>query len=172
MTLPPKVAKELKVLGASFAYFAAWLGMLFAIKKLLLAEYEISSGRFTVALIGALVLAKVVLILDHVPLGAWVRSRPAWIDVVLRTAIYTAGVFVVMIIEKSLEGRSEHGGLLPAMRALIAGAEARHVLVNTICVAGALLGYNVLAVIRGHLRPGGLLGVLMAPRSAADGEGQ
>jgi hypothetical protein len=120
-----------------------------------------------VALVGALVLAKVVLILDHVPLGTWLQSRPAWVDVLVRTVLYTAGVFVVMIVERSFEGRSEHGGFSAAMAAMFAEADAAHVLVNTICAAGALFGYNVLAVIREFLGPGGVARALTSPRAAA-----
>jgi hypothetical protein len=75
-------------------------------------------------------------------------------------------VFVVMLIERSFEGRHEHGGFLAAMAALSAGADAPHVLANTICVAGALLFYNGLAVVRDHLRTGSLARVFMTPRPA------
>jgi hypothetical protein len=38
-----------------------------ALKVLVLEDYQIRFGRFPMVLIGALVLAKVVLILEHVP---------------------------------------------------------------------------------------------------------
>jgi hypothetical protein len=39
-----------------------------------------------VVLPGVLLLARVVLVLEYVPLGALVKRWPAWLDVVLRTA--------------------------------------------------------------------------------------
>jgi hypothetical protein len=104
-----------------------------------------------VALAGALVLAKVVLVLEHVPLGAWVRTRPALLDVILRTALYALGVLVVLLLEKAVEGRHEHSGFGPSLVAVFQHAEVHQVWVNTICLSGALLGYNVLSVVRGHL---------------------
>jgi hypothetical protein len=53
-------------------FFAAWLGMFMGLKILILEGYQIRFGSASAVLIGALVLAKVVLILEHVPLGAWV----------------------------------------------------------------------------------------------------
>ena len=113
-------------------------------------------------MVGALVLAKVVLVLEHVPLGAWLRTRPAWLDVVLRTALYALGLLVVLLLEKAFEGRREHGGFAPALLAVFQHADIHHVWANTICLSGALLGYNLLSVIRAHLGEGGLIKLLWA----------
>ena len=29
--------------------------------------------------------------LEHVPLGAWIQARPAWVDIMLRTILYALG---------------------------------------------------------------------------------
>jgi len=113
--------------------------------------------------VGTLVLAKVVLVLEHVPLGAWTRTRPALLDVVLRTLLYTVGVFVVLLLEKAFEGRHEHGGFGPSLIALFQHAEVPHVWVNTICMTGALLGYNAITVVRRHLGEGALIRLFLSP---------
>lgn len=166
MTVSQKLLEEGKALGVAMLFFAAWFGAFLLLKNLILAEYRIGAVGWSMALIGALVLAKVVLILEHVPLGRWVRERPAWVGIALRTLLYTAGVFVVMVLEKSFEGRHEHGGLAPALAATFREAEFHHVLANTICVAGALLTWNTLAVVRRHLGPGGLPRLLLSPPGA------
>ena len=68
------------------AYVLFWLlaRCIVLLKYLVLAEYQVAFHGLSVALVGALVLAKVVLVLEHVALGQWVRARPAWVDVVLR----------------------------------------------------------------------------------------
>ena len=113
------------------------------LKELLLAEYQIVFHGWSVAVIGVLVLAKVVLVLEHFPLGAWVRTRPAWVDVVLRTALYSFGVLVVLLLEKAFEGRHEHGGFGPSLMSVFHHADVHHVWINTVCLSGALLGYNI-----------------------------
>jgi len=102
-------------------------------------------------------------VLEHVSLGAWIRTQPAWLDVILRTALYAFGVLVVLLLEKTFEGRHEHGGFGPSLIAVFQHAEIHHVWVNTICLSGALLGYNVLSVVRRHLGEGGLIRLFLSP---------
>jgi hypothetical protein len=71
-------------------YVFLWIGLLVTVKKLVLAEYQIEFAGLSAALIGALVLAKVVLILEHVPLGLLTHNRPAWVEVMVRTVLYAA----------------------------------------------------------------------------------
>ncbi|HSH15170.1 MAG TPA: hypothetical protein VLD18_03990, partial [Verrucomicrobiae bacterium] len=44
---------------------------------------------------------------------------------------------------------------------------AHHAWANAICISAALLGYNILSVIRRHLGKGGILGLLARPLPAA-----
>jgi hypothetical protein len=114
-------------------------------------------------LVGALVLAKVVLVLEHVPLGAWTRTQPALVDVLLRTALYALGMLVVLLVEKAFDGRHEYGGFGPSLMAVFQHAEVHHVWANTIFLTGALLGYNALSVIQRHLGQGGLPRLFLSP---------
>jgi len=108
-------------------------------------------------LVGSLILAKVVLVLEHVPLGAWIRNRPAVLEVLFRTALYALGVFLVLILEKALEARHAQGGFIPALARIFQHPEIPHVLANSICVACALLAFNALSIIRRHLGEGNLV---------------
>lgn len=169
-----KLVEELRSLTLAWIYFSCWLGVLVLLKKLVLAEYRIEFDGLSIALMGALVLSKVVLILENVSLGSWTRTSPAWIEVALRTAMYSVGVFVVLVLEKAFEGRHELGGFVPSLASIFQRADMDHVWVNTICLAGALLGYNVLWVIRRHLGEGGLLRLFLEPlpeEPAAGGQG-
>jgi hypothetical protein len=159
-----KLRHELKAVALTTLFFAVWLGALIVLKMLVLAEYRVQFYGLSKALVGALILAKVVLVLEHVPLGAWVRRKPAVLEVLLRTVLYTCGVFVVLLIEKAFEARHEHGGFGPALTALLQHADLYHVVANTICVACALLVYNALTVVRDHVGDGVLGTLFLAPR--------
>jgi hypothetical protein len=167
MNLAARIKHELKAVGMATLYFGVWLGALLAIKALVLAEYRIEFNQWSLALVGALILSKVVLVLEHVPLGAWVRAQPVWVEVVLRTALYAVGVAIVLALERAFEGRNEHGGFIAALIAGFREADIFHVLANTICLSGALLGYNMLAVIRRHLGEGGLLRLFLKREPAS-----
>lgn len=85
MSLRQKLKREIKAVALATLYFATWIGVLMVLKVLVLEEYRIEFHAWSLVLFGALVLAKVVLVLEHVPLGAWIRTRPALIDVVHAT---------------------------------------------------------------------------------------
>jgi hypothetical protein len=163
MHLHDKLKHELQAVGVAMLYFGCWIAALLLLKQLVLAEYQIAFHDWSLALVGALILSKVVLILERVPLGRWIRTQPAWVDVVLRTALYSFGVAVVLVLEKGWETRHEHDGFGPAVAALFRRADIHHVWVNTICLSGALFGYNLLSVVRQHLGTGGLRRLFLTP---------
>jgi hypothetical protein len=163
MSLQQKLKRELWAVALAALYFAAWIGALVLLKMLILAEYQIAFHGLSMALIGALVLAKVVLVLEHVPLGAWMRTQPAFVDIIFRTVLYALGVLVVLLLEKAFDGRHEYGGFGPSLMAVFQHADVYHVWANAICLSGALLGYNMLSVIRKRLGKGGLMQLFLSP---------
>ena len=163
MGLKQKLIHELEALGLAALYFGCWLAALIVFKQLVLAEYQIQFYGLSKVLIGTLILSKVVLVLEHVPLGAWVQARPAWVDIMLRTVLYALGLLIVLLLEKAFEGRHEYGGFGPALNAVFQHPDMPHILVNAIVLTGALLGYNVLSVLRANLGKGGLLRVFLSP---------
>lgn len=158
-----KLTDELQALAIAMLYFAAWIGMLVLLKKLVLAEYSIEFRDWSIALLGALILTKVVLVLEHIPLGWWVRKQPAVVDVIVRTALYGVGVLAVLLLEKAFDGRHEHGGFVPSLMSVFQHADIYHVWANLICLSGALLGYNLLSVIRQQLGGRELIRAFLSP---------
>ena len=163
MSINQKLKDEIRAVALLAIYFGLWIGTFVLLKTLILDEYKIEYHGLSLALVGALVLAKVVLVLEYVSLGAWIRNRPALLDVVLRTALYTLGVFVVLLLEKSFEGRHEHGGFVPSLLSVFATAGGYHVWANVICISGALLIYNMLSVLRRYLGEEVLIRLLLKP---------
>ena len=158
-----RLQRELMTLGLVFSYFAGWLAFLVLVKQLLLAEYDLQFEGISKALVGALILSKVVMILEYVPLGKWLHNRPAWVDVGARTAFYILGVFVVLVLEKGFEGRHEYGGFGKSLAAVFEQADVYLVWLNLVVVSGALLGYNITSVIKRHLGEGGIWRLLTTP---------
>jgi hypothetical protein len=163
MSIQEKLKHELKAVILVTLFFAIWLGIFMGLKMLILDGYQIRFGSVSAVLIGALVLAKVVLILEHVPLGGWMKNQPVLLDVILRTALYAFGTFVVMLLEKAFESRHEQGGFVSALMNVFQHRDMPHIWANTICVTGALLFYNVLAVLNRHLGSGGSSRIFFSP---------
>lgn len=163
MSVQQKLKHELKAIILVTLFFAVWLGALTGIKVLILEEYHIPFGGISKVLIGALILAKVVLILEHVSLGAWLRDQPVLVDVVLRTLLYGLGTLLVLLLEKAFESRHEEGGFGPALTNVFLHVDMPHVWANVIVVTGALLFFNLFTVLNRHHGPGGLARLFLSP---------
>jgi hypothetical protein len=157
-----KLKSEIRAVLLATLFFAAWLGVLMLLKLLILEDYHIHFGGFSMVLVGALILGKVVLILEHVSLGSWLHKHPSIVEVLLRTLLYAIGTFIVLLLEKSFESRHEHGGFLPALANVFSHRDMPHVWTNAICLGGALLFYNLLSAVNRRL-DGGLAGVFLSP---------
>lgn len=166
MSFRDKALHEVKAVGFAALYFGCWIASFLVIKQIILADYQIQFQGFSAALVGALILSKVVLVLERVPLGSWVASQPAWVDIVLRTLLYAAGVLVVLLLEKGFEGRHEHGGFIPSLQSVFQHRDIYHVWGNAICLTGALLVFNTLVIVRLHMGEGGLSKIFLKPRPA------
>jgi hypothetical protein len=139
--------EELKLLIAVTLYFAACFTVVMILKQLLLAEYGIEFRGITTALVVALVTAKVVIVLQKVPLGRRLRSQPAIADVLVRTTFYTLATMVALLLERAFESRSEHGGFGSAVINVLAHRDVSQVWATTICVGLAFMAYNAFCVI-------------------------
>jgi len=158
-----KLKEELASVALYTLFFGAWFAMFILLKTLILAEYEIRFSGLSAAFVGALILAKVVLLLEHVSFGEGIARRPAWLEVVVRTVLYGAGVLLVLLLEKAFEVRHEKGGLLRALAGILYHEDIPHVVANAIVASCALLVFNLLSLLRKRLGPGALLGMLRAP---------
>jgi hypothetical protein len=163
MSVQQRLMPEIKAVAISTLYFGCWIGALLLLKSLILAEYKIAFTGWSMVVVGALILSKVVLLLEHVSLGALVRNRPAWVDVLLRTILYSLGVALVLIIDKGIESRHEYGGILQAVQQLFYHEDFQHVCANTICISGALLGYNTLSAVQKQFGKGALMRIFLSP---------
>ena len=164
MSIQEKLKTELKAIIMVTLFFAVWLGIMVGLKVLILEDYQIHVGGFSMVLIGALILAKVVLILEHVSLGSWLRGKLVLVDVMLRTFLYALGTLVVLLLEKAFESRHAQGGFGPALMKVLHHRDMPHVWANTICLGGALFSYNFLSVLNRHLGTGGLSRIFLSPQ--------
>ena len=168
MTIGNRLKEELRTLAIYTALFGAWFLTFLVMKDLILTEYAIEPVGVTTALVAALVLAKAVLLLEHVDLGAWSHRKPAWIEVALRTLLYAAGALLMLLLEKAFEARHEAGGFLNALAGVLQHRDIPHVLANAICATVALLLFNMNSVIRRHLGAGTVIRMFRQPLPQAE----
>jgi hypothetical protein len=163
MSLKDKLKHEFKSVLLATLFFAAWFEAMVLLKTLILAGYQVEFSGVVKALVGALVVGKVVLVLEHVHLGSWVFRQPAWLSVVVRTVFYTLGIFLVLLGEKMFHERHEHEGFGASLVGAFESANTHEVWAKTLCVSWALLTFNGLTVVRQRLGSAALLGLFTAP---------
>ena len=81
------VLREIISIARTATYFATVFILLMIMKKLNLADYDIAFTGISQALIGALIMSKVIILMDLISLGPWVQRQPPIVDVILRTIL-------------------------------------------------------------------------------------
>jgi hypothetical protein len=163
MRVTAKVKNEIVAVGLTTLFFGVWFCMMMLLKKLVLADYQIQFGNLSMALMGALIVAKVVLIMESIPLGAWLRNRSGVSHIAVRTLMYAVGVAAVLLVEKAFEARHEYGGFIPSLTEVFHHRDISHVWATAISVTSALLIFNALFVIRRHVGKRGLIQMFISP---------
>lgn len=143
-----KFFKEIKSIALTTLYFALWFGILLLLKKLILEDYQIEFSGISMALIGALILAKVVLLMNYIPHTGWTHKHSAIFFIIFRTLLYTSGVLIVMLLEKAFESRHEAGGFGSALIHVFQDRDIYRVWAGIIVVSLSLFWFNVLSVLQ------------------------
>ncbi len=84
-------------------FFVVGFVIVLMIVKLSLAQYSIQIPASSRALIGALIAAKVVLVLDNTRLARSFRRHPRIVPVLAKTAVYAVCVILLRILELALD---------------------------------------------------------------------
>lgn len=168
MSTTERLVHELKTMAVYTTFFGIWFLAAMLLKSLVLAEYEVRFFHVSAALVGALVLAKVVLVMEHVPVTRWLGGRPAYVIVVARTILYGLCVLLALLLEKAFEARHDQGGFVTALVNVLDHEDIPHVLANALTATGALLIFNMQSVIKAHLGELGLAKLFLSPLPAIE----
>ncbi len=149
MKLINSLIKELKNIGAVTLFFLISFGLILLLMKFFLDEYSIQFYALSKIVVGSLVAAKVVIIMEKTPIVRKFRHYPRYICVLYKTIIYTFAVFLLGILEKLLIHHI-------AIEAIIQNRNLNHFLAVNLCVAVVFCIYNILAEIDIYMGEGNL----------------
>jgi hypothetical protein len=156
MKILKKIVEEIKIILRTATYFAIVFVLMMVMKKLYLKDYDIEFTGLSQAIIGALVMAKVIILMELISLGPWVQRQPPIVDVVLRTLLYTLGVLIVVLLEKAFEDRHKVAGYGEAISYVFSHRDIYHVWATTIGAAGSIFVYNSFSVVQRTMGKNGL----------------
>ena len=106
-----KLIHELVEYWINVAYLSLFFGVFVTYRRLILAEYEIMYGDYGIALIKALVLAKVIMLGDMMHLGRRLENRPLLIPTLYKAAVFSVWVAVFTALEHMIKGLLHGRGL-------------------------------------------------------------
>jgi hypothetical protein len=151
------IKHEVKQVGLITLYFLFCFGIILWLKKLFLAQYEVEYYALSAAVVGALVIGKVVIILDKTRLGNRFEGQALYKDILYRSFVYTLVVILVLFAEHVFHARHEAGGIVSAAVDVFQHRDADHLLATIVCVSMSFIGYNVISAISRHLGEGELV---------------
>jgi hypothetical protein len=136
--------RELRKIASLSLFFLVGFGYILLLMKLFLEDYSITLYIFSKALIGSVVAAKSVLIMDATPIMREFRRSPRYVAVLYKTSIYTLAVFVIGFLEKLIHTYQETKEFKSAIIKIFESATFHHTLGVILCVGIVFLIYNIL----------------------------
>jgi hypothetical protein len=103
-TLKGKVVHEFTEYWLNVIYLAIVFAAFTQYRRLLLAAHDITYTNYWVAVIEALILAKVIMIGDVVRLGRGLEDKPLIVPTLYKTAVFTLFVVVFSVLEHAIKG--------------------------------------------------------------------
>lgn len=88
--------------GLITGYFFLCFALFMIIKKLILFEHNITFYGWSSSIIGALLMGKVVFLIDKVPIHQFLKRLAPIYEIIFKALIYTLLVFLVLVLEKSI----------------------------------------------------------------------
>jgi hypothetical protein len=147
---------ELKKIGFLSLFFFLSFGYILLIVKLFLKEYSIDSYVFGKAILGAIIAAKTVAILDAMLKLDRLQHLPRYISVLCRTFIYTLVALMIGSIEGFIEAYRGTKAISTAITKFLSTESFYHILAVTLCLAVVFFLHNLWQEIDHYLGKGTL----------------
>jgi hypothetical protein len=165
-----RLIHELKLVGLVTLYFMTCFALVLTLKKLFLAQYDLEFYGISAAVVGALVVGKVVVLLDHTRLGnRFDDTHSAWVGAIYKTAVYSAVAFLVIATEKIIHAYRETGHFGESLKEVWHHRDRSVMLATVLCVGLAFAGYNLYSAIDRRLGNGTLRKLLFRRSPPSDG---
>lgn len=159
--LAARLATELfRDMAPKIVFFFSAFGLLFLLFKLFVAQYSIEYSAFAKAAVAALILGKVVPLLDWVQSGHRFETHRRIVVIASKTVIYATVVIVLGIGERMFETYREEGSLGKAADFMIANSNGHRFLGLVLLISVVVGAYLALQEIDRAMGDGSLYRLL------------
>ncbi|MGF1508915.1 MAG: hypothetical protein ACFB9M_05350 [Myxococcota bacterium] len=137
------IRHEIKEVAFVTAYFFGAFAVIGLVTQLFALEYGVRITTVARIAIGALVIGKVVIVLDKISGGRWFAHLAVFKTVMLRSAVYTAAVALVSVAEMLFHGYRETGTLAEALNVALHEAALSRGAAKAVLVFLSFVGYGL-----------------------------
>jgi uncharacterized protein involved in response to NO len=153
------LAHEIKSILTAMLFFLTCFAVTVVLKDLMLEQYDITAGVSASVLMLSLVTAKVVVLFERVSFG----RQTGYVEVVLRSAVYSVSAFLLLLLEHGLSERKDAGGFFTAIAKAFQHPDMPIILATLICVTLAFVVWTTFAVLRRAIGRDRLVAAFMDP---------
>ncbi len=141
------MSKIIAILGHEFRkalpaviFFLILFHLIALTKAVALDEYSLTALRAVGATVGALLVAKAILVVEALPIG-WAFFRRRWTQILWKTLLYSTVALLFRVVEELIPLASKHGGLAAGIMAMEAEVAWPLFGVFALWIIGGLLLY-------------------------------
>lgn len=148
--------REFRAARPVFIFFLVAFMLQLMIIKLAVAQFSIPISAFSKAVVGALIAAKAVLIIDETRIGRSLEHSRRIVAVAVKTVLYGFGTLLLGYLERFVEALHRNGSFDGAVRDMIDQANVYRILAWVLGVTLIFAIYFVIAEINDYMGKGGL----------------
>lgn len=152
--------KEVREALPALAFFLVTFHMISVTKAVILDDYRITGASATVATVGALIVAKVILLLEHLPVSRLFLGRPLG-NVAWKTALFAAVATLFRVVEEMVPLVAKHGGVGGAAKRLLSEVSWAHFWVVEMWLLSLLFLYTLASALVRVIGAGNLREMLL-----------
>lgn len=135
-----RIAQEVKQFLRLFIYLYAMFGLFLLHESVVLARYNMPFTRYGFALVTALVLAKVMLVMEDLNVARGFENRPRIYSIIYKSVVYGI-VFMGFYVVEEVAGGLLRGETLRSSVPSVAGGTPQGILIALVIVSVALVPY-------------------------------
>lgn len=156
--------KELKESFLISCYFFISFCVIVLLKKLFLAQYGIEYYGLPIAFLGAIIVGKVVVVLDRTSFGNVFKNSAVIINILWRSFIYSIMTYAALYAEQIFQIYRKSESLYSAMIERYSQRDLDYFLATSVCIFISFSAYNIFSEIDRHLGRGELVKMLFNSR--------
>jgi hypothetical protein len=160
------VLKEIREALPATIFFLCLFHMIALTKAVALDNYSLTALRATGATVGALLVAKAILVVEALPIATLFAGRRV-VHILCKTLLYGMVALLFRVVEEIIPLAAKHGGVVPAAKAMSHEVSWLLFGVLALWILGGLLLYCLASELVGAMGPARVKELLFSTHSSS-----